>query len=382
MGKLNRRQFLRGGLIAGVTATAFHEVSRLRTLRQQQAIATDFLLNVPEYQEQYLQEALSGDTVSAEQSEAIQESVTLTPPRSPYQREMSKLLIQCCRIGTEQYLYGKFQPDYDGAIAPLPGYTSSLQPYQQITSIQGPDDAQVKQAIEIPQTPSLFGNDEFQENIDFVTKEIRAIAGQVITVEWQIPVYWGFVLSSPEANIIVFRGTQQPVEWLQNFQARQIPHSAEIPFDFPGKLHQGFVKIYSNLADPVRVAAQRLDPSVPCYIAGHSLGASIAAIAALDIAQTVPQLQDQIRLYTYASPRMGDRAFADGHSQRVPNSYRIANQTDAFTLLPPTSLNQTVYVHMGEPWVFSSQRGDLGTNHFISTYRRAIEQEEERNQPG
>lgn len=380
MDKLNRRQFLLGGLVAGVTATALHEIVQIREIRRQRAIATDFALNSPEYLEKSLQTALTGDSQMLEEAEAIQASVQLTPPQSPYQREISKLLIQCCRLGTEQYLYGKFQPDYDGSIATLPSYISSLQLYQQVTSIQGPDDAQVKQAIEIPPMPSLSGNDEFQENINFLTEEIRAIAGQVITVEWQIPVYWGFVLSSPEASIIVFRGTQQPVEWLQNFQARQITHSAQIPFDFPGKLHQGFVKIYSNLADPVRAAARRLDPSVPCYIAGHSLGAAVAAIAALDIAQTVPQLQDQVRLYTYAAPRIGDRTFADGHSQWVPNSYRIANQSDAFTLLPPTSLNQTVYVHMGEPWVFSSQRGDVGTNHFISTYWRAIEQEEEKNQ--
>ncbi|MEB3355141.1 MAG: hypothetical protein VKK04_00235 [Synechococcales bacterium] len=142
-------------------------------------------------------------------------------------------------------------------------------------------------------------------------------------------------------------------------------------FDFSGNLHEGFATIYSNLSAATLAAAQQLDPSVPCYITGHSLGASVAALAALDLAQKLPQLKEQIRLYTYGAPRMGDRAFATAHSQLVPNSYRIANLSDAFTLLPPTSLNQTIYVHMGQPWVFSSQQGDIGTNHFISTYRRA-----------
>jgi len=377
MGKLTRRQLLFGGLIAGVTATALHEAARMREIRRQQAIATDFFLQSPEYLEQALQTALTGDSLMVEEAAAIQASLQLTPPRSPYQREMSNLLIQCCRLGTEQYLYGKFQLDYDGAIASLPGYITALSSYQQLASIQGPDYAEVRQTVEIPPTSTLLLNEQLQENVDFVKEEIRAIAGKVITIEWQIPVFWGFVLSSPTGNIIAFRGTQQPIEWLQNFQAKQIPHNDAMPFDFSGKLHEGFATIYSNLSAATLAAAQQLDPSVPCYITGHSLGAALAALAALDLAQKLPPLKDQIRLYTYGAPRMGDRTFATAHSQRVPNSYRIANLSDTFTLLPPTNLNQTVYVHMGQPWVFSSQQGDVGTNHFISTYRRAIEQGQE-----
>jgi len=377
MGKLTRRQFLLGGLITGVTATALHEAARLREIRRQQAIATDFFLQSPEYLEQSLEAALTGDSLAVEAAAAIQASVQLTPPRSPYQREMSNLLIQCCRLGTEQYLYGKFQPDYEGAIARLPGYIQSLNSYQQRASIQGPDYAEVRQTVEIPPTSTLLLNEQLQENIDFVKEEIRAIAGKVITIEWQIPVFWGFVLSSPTANIIAFRGTQQSIEWLQNFQAKQIPHDDSMPFNFSGKLHEGFATIYRNLSAATLAAAQQLDPSVPCYITGHSLRASVAALAALDLAQKLPPLKEQIRLYTYGAPRMGDRTFATAHSQLVPNSYRIANLSDTFTLLPPTNLNQSVYVHMGQPWVFSSQQGDVGTNHFISTYRRAIKQGKE-----
>lgn len=377
MGKLKRRQFLLGGLIAGVTATTLHEIARVRALRQQQAIATDLVLSSPDYLEDFLQAALTGDAVSAEQTEAIQASVTLTPPRSPYQREVSKLLIQCCRLGTEQYLYGKFKPDYDGAIANLPSYVPVLKSYQQLTSIKGPEDTEVRQKVEIPQTVSFPLNQEFQDNIGFIKDEIRRIAGKVITIEWSIPVYWGFVLSSPQANVIAFRGTQQQIEWIQNFQAKQIAYTDDIPFKFPGKIHEGFVKIYSQLSAPTIAVARQLNPSVPCYITGHSLGASIAAIAALDIAQQVPHLKEQLHLYTYAGPRVGDRTFATTHSQLVPNSYRITNLTDAFPLLPPTSLNQSVYVHMGQRWSFAIQRGDLVTNHFISTYRKAIDQEEE-----
>lgn len=377
MGKLTRRQLLLGGLMTGVTATTLHEVARMRAVQRQEAIATDLLLQSPDYLEESLQAALTGDGLAVEEIEGIQASVQLISPRSPYQRDISKLLIQCCRLGTEQYLYGKFQPGYDGTITHLPSYFPSLDSYQQITSIQGPDHAEVSQKVEIPPTASFPLNEQFQENIDYVKEEIRAIAGKVITIEWSIPVYWGFVLSSPQANIIAFRGTQQQIEWLQNFQAKQIAHTNAMPFDFPGKIHEGFVKMYGSLSAPTIAAAQKLNPSVPCYITGHSLGASIAALAALDIAQKVPQMKEQIHLYSYGGPRIGDRTFASTHSQLVPNSYRITNLTDAFPLLPPTTLQKTIYVHMGQRWAFTSQRNDLRINHFISTYRRAIEQGEE-----
>ncbi|MGK7936357.1 MAG: hypothetical protein AB4206_11275 [Xenococcaceae cyanobacterium] len=64
--------------------------------------------------------------------------------------------------------------------------------------------------------------------------------------------------------------------------------------------------------------AKQLEPTIPCYITGHSLGAAVATLVAMEIAQQVPQLKDQIQLYTFAGPRVGSPKFVQAHSQLIP----------------------------------------------------------------
>ncbi len=49
---------------------------------------------------------------------------------------MSKILVRCCRLATEQYLQGVEDPQDHGAIANLPSYFSQLNDYEQITAFR------------------------------------------------------------------------------------------------------------------------------------------------------------------------------------------------------------------------------------------------------
>lgn len=129
---------------------------------------------------------------------------------------------------------------------------------------------------------------------------MKNIGGQVVTLKWLNPVYWGFVLQSPENSIIAFRGTQRTNEWVDNVLAQQVAHTDLSSFQFAGKVHRGFSIIYSTIAQRVFEAAQKLDKSRPIYITGHSLGASLAILAAMDLSIRIPELKDQLRLYSYA----------------------------------------------------------------------------------
>merc|ERR1712146_322384 len=110
------------------------------------------------------------------------------------------------------------------------------------------------------------------------------------------------------------------------------------------------------------------------YATGHSLGGSMAQLFALDLAsnckfilqQQIPPttctpsptyptepgkyfpdspghlstkvkdvpLQPPIGVYTYGQPRVGNRAFSRLYKQRVPHSFRVVNEGDAFTAIP------------------------------------------------
>jgi predicted lipase len=381
--RLTRRQLLLKILLAGTSATAVHEFLRLRTLGEQQSILRELFLRSPDYIDKSLTSALNADGKMTAKVEEIQDSLNLNPPTVPYNRSISKQLIQCSRVSTEQYIFGKYKPGYDGSIQTLPNYAERLKSYTQVTSILGPELAEISEDIEVPNSINTVipFNDPLEEKLDVVERIIKRTAGQAISIRWKIPVYWGFVLSSDRANLIVFRGTQQTNEWIQNLMVSQTESTNDqYPFKFMGNIHEGFANLYSSIAESVIAAVRELNPKVPLYFSGHSLGGALATLASMDVAIRLPQLKNQIRLYTYASPRVGDPIFAEAHSQLIPNSYRIVNLGDSFTLLPLTNTKKLVYVHLGQQWSFLTQNEDFGLNHFVSTYQQAIEREIEINQ--
>ena len=169
------------------------------------------------------------------------------------------------------------------------------------------------------------------------------------------------------------------MEWINNFTAVQKDFTDPNSGQYLGKIHRGFLNNYLRIVEPLpREVAQTLDPNIPCYVTGHSLGSSLAILAALDLALNVPQLRPQIQLYTYASPRVGDPTFARLHAQQIPNSYRVVNLSDIFTLVPPTQAVGT-YVHVGQVWSFLSHQEDFMPNHVVDTYRAAVDREVETN---
>jgi len=377
--KLRRRQILLAGVAAGVAATVGSEYA---TRRAAQAQSAEWLARNASDSTQLLKQTFEADTQKIHAGIDIQASVGQPHPTIPYSREMSNLLIQCSKLATQQYLTGKTIPTYDGSIKLLPAYFRELDGYTQLTSFKG-HESEVEDTIEIdvpttaqnnPQDPLEQGANDAQSTIGQTVKE--AVQLRQIT-----PVYLGFVLVSKTKNIIVFRGTQRNTEWLYNVYARQQDYHNPAGGGSWGKVHRGFVANYKSIIDPIpRDVAKQLDPSLPCYITGHSLGSALAVLASVDLALNIPALKSQIQLYTYAGARVGDPTFARIHAQSVPNHYRIVNLADIVPLLPPIQSPGGTYVHTGEEWSFLSQSGDFLPNHVVDTYRQAISQRVETNQ--
>ncbi|MGF1491608.1 MAG: hypothetical protein ACFBSC_03975 [Microcoleaceae cyanobacterium] len=379
-GSVKRRNILYGILTAATLITGLDTYLRLRGINLEQARLSELARDSDAYVNQYLEQAFNGDTVATENTQSIKEATNLLSPTIPYNREISKLLILCNRLGTEQYLTGTIVKDYDGEIMDLPSYDPRLDAYTRVASLVGPEEATTKQKLELPdEEPEdpLLQPDPLRDNLDQIENVVNQIGGQAITIKWLNPVYWGFVLQSPENSIISFRGTQQTNEWIQNMLAQQVQHTDLSQFEFIGKVHRGFATLYSPLSSEVLAAVQKLDMSRPIYITGHSLGASLATLAAMDLAIQLPELRDQLRLYTYASPRVGDVEFAEAHSRLVPNAYRIVNMADSVPTAPPTTIGRLTFAHAGQVWTFVDYSGDLFLGHFVSVYRKAVDGEQE-----
>lgn len=115
--KLRRRQILLAGLTFGVAATATRNYQRLRAQSKLEELAreksqTDL--------QSLLKQTFEADAKKINQGIEIQASLKLTPPKVPYERSISKLLIQCSKLGTQQYLSGKVNPSFNGTIKSLP----------------------------------------------------------------------------------------------------------------------------------------------------------------------------------------------------------------------------------------------------------------------
>jgi len=371
--KLRRRQLLLAGLATGAALTGGHHYWQQQQLLARQTRLSNLARQSPTYIKEYLEAAFTSDAKMLADIEALQKSLIIVSPKVPYEREISKQLILCTRLATEQYLTGTIVENYNGGIRNLPSYEPQLNRYQQLLSIEGPEEATTKKTIQVPENASKLPQDPLREGLDNAENLVEGLAGQAIVLKWLNPVYWGFVLVSPEHSLIVFRGTQRITEWIQNILAQQNSYSELSPFQYIGKVHRGFATIYGSIAKPTIEAVQKLDLKRPIYITGHSLGASIATLAAMDIAMRVPEARNQLRLYTYASPRVGDPIFAQQHSRLVPNSYRIVNVADAIPLAPPTFTANLSFAHVGQPWTFMNYSGDIGPSHFVSTYRHAID---------
>ncbi len=180
---------------------------------------------------------------------------------------------------------------------------------------------------------------------------------------------FGFIIESPQEIIIAFRGTSSTTNWISDTIASQMRFKY-IKEDC--LTHRGFTDIYASARNGIISTLASLSPDKTLYITGHSLGAALATLCAIDIAANTAYSSPN--LYTFGSPRVGDPAFAKAFTMYVRNSYRIANLFDVITHAPPSIYKlpkrdkKYYYSHVQTLSSLSFQNGALGLNHIIGSY--------------
>ena len=370
------------GLVTGTIARLGSEYSRDRNFElQTQAIAEKVSDNPQNIIDTAYNLEADWETEIAKRQEVLA-STELQYPSIEYDREMSKWMIQSCKLGVQQYKTGRSNPKYDGALTLLPDYNTNFHEYKQVVSFQIKEEI-VENYWQLQESIFSADNDNsMQKTLHDAESTIRELAQRIVQRRHRTPVFVGFVIASDKGNIIAFRGTQTQIEWWRNLQATQKDYLDPITKEQYGKVHQGYWKIVrEQIGSALIEAVRQLDPAIPCYITGHSLGGAVATLSAMEIALQVPEIREQIQLYTYAAPRIGDREFAQAHSQLIPNSYRITNLSDSVPLVPPIQIKNKFttanYAHVGQKWSFTAQFGDVLLNHVVDTYSMAIEAQQE-----
>lgn len=131
-----------------------------------------------------------------------------------------------------------------------------------------------------------------------------------------------FVAAASDRTLVVFRGTNDALDWLTNVQIAQVDDER-----YPGRVHTGFRDALDLLWPGVQ-AALPASAAAPLFVAGHSLGGALATLAAHRLAREQRPVRSA---YAYGSPRVGDYRFFTDYGASL---YRFVNDRDVVPHLP------------------------------------------------
>jgi triacylglycerol lipase len=151
----------------------------------------------------------------------------------------------------------------------------------------------------------------------------------------------GFISETSTRIFVVFRGSQSVKDIQRNINYFRVPFYL-VPDG--GNVHHGFLSTYTkvgkerslSLRDFIVRTVSKLDSNKKLYITGHSMGAGLATVCALDLAVNSP-FTDPI-VYTFASPRVGNKAFVDKFNGTINTCVRIQNHYDWVPSIPLTCM--------------------------------------------
>ncbi|XP_028400226.1 lipase ZK262.3-like [Dendronephthya gigantea] len=153
----------------------------------------------------------------------------------------------------------------------------------------------------------------------------------------------GFVAvsHSEKAIAIAFRGTEHSQQLIT--QMKRVLLEQKQSFEAGGKV-QGYFKdafevVWKDLKSYVYEQIKKY-PNYEVWVTGHSLGGALASLASTTIAferkkrhqKKTPK--DNLVLYTFGQPRVGNYDYAFAHDNLVPQSFRVTHYRDVVVHLP------------------------------------------------
>jgi triacylglycerol lipase len=145
-----------------------------------------------------------------------------------------------------------------------------------------------------------------------------------------------FVASSPNYNILVFRGTKTPQDFMTDFAC------TPVRFDWVftaapaiGEIHAGFGHSLADGLDKIVSALSARDQTKPLLVTGHSLGGALAAISAACFTVMGAAIRPVSAVYTFGQPRIGLHDFCNTYGRVLAGKLvRFVNKQDLVPRVP------------------------------------------------
>eukprot|EP00111_Clytia_hemisphaerica_P006828 TCONS_00019733-protein len=193
------------------------------------------------------------------------------------------------------------------------------------------------------------------DDADFTSQNFRMVLNYMKDLDNSKPLYVDYVKTfkthqhsigyvgydSKHKNIVVaFAGSQTLLNWLNNLNLQLVPYSVCSKC----QVHPGFMRTYTSAKKMIFEQVKMLDAKYPgskIYVTGYSLGAAQAVYCALELNLAGYDTD----LLTFASPRPGNKAFADFVNKNLGrNNYRVTYAADTINVIPGKPYG---YYHVG-----------------------------------
>lgn len=179
---------------------------------------------------------------------------------------------------------------------------------------------------------SLFRHQKNTTVIDDAASEVQAL-----------------IVKENNTLYITFRGSNSKKDWQTNltFWQKTIPYgntASKI------RVHTGFIQAYKSPGVRDKIHALMTSDVLYIQVAGHSHGAALSILCAVDLEYNFPRRD--YRVFLFGCPRVGNRAFQKSYDRRVPQTVRVENGNDIITKIPFASWgfhHVGTLLHIGPP---------------------------------
>jgi len=160
---------------------------------------------------------------------------------------------------------------------------------------------------------------------------------------------------------IVFRGSQEPQDWMTNFTFK------DIDFLKRGRVHKGFYQAFrlfiqtlnkqrnddNNIPTSILDNVDTFNQTSKIILTGHSLGGALATIASCYLME-IGVNRENIDVYTFGSPPVATLDLCNYYKEKL-DIYRLVNSNDVVPQLEKI----TNLFHIGKEILLPSNEGEI-----------------------